>query len=67
MTFGMRSQVTVSWSLIYVSIRARIWPLIKFDKKAVIPGAFWRKAQGENDALGIWASAYKKGAVNRIR
>jgi hypothetical protein len=46
--------------------RARIWPLIKFPDDAIIPGAYWKKADGEADALGMWAAAVKKGQVVRI-
>jgi hypothetical protein len=46
--------------------RARIWPLIKFDEHKVIPGACWKKAEGEDDALRKWAIAVDEGAVERI-
>jgi hypothetical protein len=53
-------------SLIYISFRARIWPLIKIDRNTVIQGAAWKKAQGETDALRIWASAVENSTAGRI-
>jgi hypothetical protein len=46
--------------------RARIWPLIKFSDDAIIPGAYWKKAEGEADALEKWAAAVKGGSAVRL-
>jgi hypothetical protein len=38
----------------------------KYGEDEIIPGAYWRKANGQEDALNIWALAVKDGIVDRI-
>jgi 3-isopropylmalate dehydratase small subunit len=49
-----------------ILFRARIWPLIKISGDEIIPGAYWRKANDEEEALRAWASADEEGIVDRL-
>lgn len=46
--------------------RVCIWPLIKFNWKKVIPGAYWKKAVDMRDALRKWDVAVKAGQAERL-
>jgi len=46
--------------------RARIWPLIKYTEDEIIPGAHWKKAEGESDAMDKWMAAVDEGITDRL-
>jgi hypothetical protein len=51
---------------VYIVSRGRIWPLIKYTEKTIIPGASWQKAESEVDAFSKWESAVEEGVTGRI-
>jgi len=40
--------------------------LIKYNRENIIPGAYWKKAESEEDAFIKWALAVEEGATRRI-
>jgi hypothetical protein len=50
----------------YIFLRARIWPLIKSPEENIIPGAYWKKAEGEDDAFSKWSLAVEQGLTDRL-
>ena len=52
--------------MMYIFLRARIWPLIKFTEESIISSASWKKAESENVTFSKWALAVEEGVTDRI-